>query len=153
MGNMIKRIAALLLAVCVVMAGLTGMATHVSAAEAHGSYVLRFDDLAQPYLYGSRYQCAHSYNDPAAGPGSVWHFNNAPEIFNLVYHGPEGSRSIAAYCTDADTSTYSGGSIYYRRINLEDSSYHAGGAAARLRSVILSSFPYIQDMAAIAAKS
>ena len=143
MANKIKCMAALLLAFCVVLTGLSGMATPVSAAEAHGSYVLQYDDLGQPYLYGSRYQCDHSYNDPAAGPNSVWSFYNAPEIFNLVYTGPEGSHSIAAYCTDADTSTYSGGSIYYRRLNLEDSTYHESGAAERLRAVLLHSFPFL----------
>lgn len=143
MGIIMKRTAALLLAMCMVMAGLSGLATTVSAAEPEGSYVLQYDDLGQPYLYGSRYQCAHSYNDPAAGPNSVWSYYNAPEIFNLIYNGPEGSHSIAAYCTDADTSTYSGGSIYYRRINLEDSTYHDSGAAARLRAVLLHSFPYL----------
>jgi len=138
-----KRSAALLLALCVVLTGLSGLAAPVSAAQAHGSYVLRYDDLGQPYLYGSRYQCEHSYNDPEAGPNSVWTYYNAPEIFNLVYTGAEGTHSIAAYCTDADTSTYSGGSIYYRRINLEDSTYHESGAAARLRAVLLHSFPYL----------
>lgn len=143
MRNIVKRSAALLLAICVVLAGFSGLVMPVSAAEPQGSYVLQYDDLGQPYLYGSRYQCAHSYNDPAAGPNSVWSYYNAPEIFNLIYNGPEGSRSIAAYCTDADTSTYSGGSIYYRRINLEDSTYHDSGAAARLRGVLLHSFPYL----------
>lgn len=143
MGNIMKRSAALLLAICVVLAGVSGLAAPVSAAQANGSYVLRYDDLGQPYLYGSRYQCEHSYNDPEAGPNSVWTYYNAPEIFNLVYTGAEGNQSIAAYCTDADTSTYSGGSIYYRRINLEDSTYHESGAAARLRAVLLHSFPYL----------
>lgn len=143
MGNIMKRSAALLLALCVVLAGFSGFTTPAAAAEPQGSYVLRYDDLGQPYLYGSRYQCDHSYNDPEAGPNSVWSYYNAPEIFNLVYNGPEGSHSIAAYCTDADTSTYSGGSIYYRRINLEDSTYHDAGAAERLRAVILNTFPYL----------
>lgn len=143
MGNIVKRTAALLLAACLMLAAMGNLGTPAFAAEASGSYVLRFDDLSQPYLYGSRYQCSHSYNDPEAGESSVWTYWNAPEIFNLVYNGEDGSRSIAAYCTDADTSTYSDGSIYYRRINLEDSTYHVSGAAVRLRSVLLHSFPYL----------
>lgn len=150
MKNILRRSAALLLALCVVVAGMGVLAMPAQAAEAQGSYVLRYDDLGQPYLYGSRYQCEHSYNDPAAGPNSVWTYYNAPEIFNLVYTDAEGSHSIAAYCTDADTSTYAGGSIYYRRINLEDSTYHESGAAARLRSVLLHSFPYL-SVEAVAA--
>ena len=136
-----KRMIATVLAALVVMAGLGQLAAPVSAAEPGGSYVLQFDDLGQPYLYGSRYECKHSYNDPQAG--SKWTFWNAPEIFNLVYHGPEGDQSIAAYCTDADTSTIGDTDINYRRINLEDSAYHESGAAARLRAVLLHSFPYL----------
>lgn len=133
----------MLLAACVMLAAAGNLGAAVFAAEPNGSYVLRYDDQGQPYLYGSRYQCKHSYNDPEAGENSVWTYWNAPEIFNLVYNGEDGSRSIAAYCTDADTSTISNDSIYYRRINLEDSTYHDSGAAARLRSVLLHSFPYL----------
>ena len=143
MKTIIKRTVALLLAACVVLAGMGNLAGTAYAAEANGSYVLQYDDEGQPYLYGSLYECKHSYNDPAAGPNSVWTFWNAPEIFNLVYEGDNGTSSIAAYCTDADTSTISGDSIYYRRINLEDSTYHDLGAAERLRAVVLHSFPYL----------
>jgi len=143
MKTIIKRTAALLLAVCVVLAGMGNLAGTALAAEASGSYVLHYDDEGQPYLYGSLYECKHSYNDPAAGPSSVWTYWNAPEIFNLVYEGETGTHSIAAYCTDADTGTISDDSIYYRRLNLEDSTYHISGAAPRLRAVVLHSFPYL----------
>ena len=138
-----KRMIAMWLAIWMVFAALGHLSSPVSAAQTDGAYVLRFDDTGKPYLYGSRYQCKHSYNDPDAGPSSVWTFWNAPEIFNLIYAGENGEKSIAAYCTDADTSTVSDSSIYYRRINLEDSEYHESGAAARLRSVLLHSFPYL----------
>ena len=138
-----KRLLSMWLAVWMVFAALGNFAAPVSAAQTDGAYVLRFDDAGKPYLYGSRYQCKHSYNDPEAGPNSVWTFWNAPEIFNLVYLSEDGEQSIPAYCTDADTSTVSDDSIYYRRINLEDSDYHGSGAAARLRAVLLHSFPYL----------
>lgn len=141
MQTIIKRTAALLLAACVVLAGLGNLAGTALAAESRGSYVLHYDDEGQPYLYGSLYECKHSYNDPEAG--SSWTYYNAPEIFNLVYEGDNGNHSVAAYCTDADTSTISNDNIYYRRINLEDSTYHVSGAAARLRAVVLHSFPYL----------
>ena len=143
MQTMIKRSAVLLLSVGVVLAGIGCLAGTAFAAEASGSYVLDYDDEGQPYLYGSLYECQHSYNDPEAGPNSVWTFWNTPEIYNLVYEEDHGDHSIAAYCTDADTSTVSGDSIYYRRLNLEDSTYHDSGAAARLRAVVLHSFPYL----------
>lgn len=143
MQHKTKRIISMWLAVWMVIGALVNFAVPVSAAQTDGAYVLRFDDTGKPYLYGSRYQCKHSYNDPEAGENSVWTYWNAPEIFNLVYVSEEGERSIAAYCTDADTSTVSDTSIQYRRINLEDSEYHESGAAARLRSVLLHSFPYL----------
>ena len=141
MQTIIKRTAALLVVACLVLAGVGNLAGTAFAAEANGSYVLHYDDEGQPYLYGSLYECKHSYSDPEAGSG--WTYYNAPEIFNLVYEGEGSSHSIAAYCTDADTSTISDDNIYYRRLNLEDSTYHASGAAERLRAVVLHSFPYL----------
>lgn len=143
-----KRLLAMVMAV---LLAVTGMTFAVSAAEAEttNAYVLHFDGAGSvPYLYGSRYQCKHSYSDPEAGENSVWTYWNAPEIFNLV-NTANGS-SIAAYCTDADTSTT--GNTSYRRINLEDSSYYASGAAERLRAVILNTFPRksVEEVAAAA---
>ncbi|MBP3701789.1 MAG: thioester domain-containing protein, partial [Lachnospiraceae bacterium] len=109
-------------------AGYTPINTYVLTYEGEG---------AKPYLYGSRFEYKHSYNDPDAGENSVWTYWNCPEIFNLV-NATDGS-SIAAYCTDADTSTRSNAT--YQRMNLEDSTYHASGAADRLRAVLLNSFP------------
>ena len=143
MQTILKRTAAFLLAACVILSSMGSFVGIASAAEAVGSYVLRYDDEGQPYLYGSLYECKHSYNDPEAGPNSVWTYWNAPEIFNLVYEGDDGNHSIAAYCADADTSTISGDNIYYRRLNLEDSTYHDTGAASRLRAVVLHTFPYL----------
>lgn len=143
MRSACKRVLSLFLITVLMVTALKGMLITVSASgsEPTGSYVLGFDDGSQPFLYGSRYECKHSYNDPAAGPNSVWTYWNAPEVFNLVYTQDGVSKSIPAYCTDADTSTRC--STYYRRINLEDSQYHETDAPARLRSVVLNTFPYI----------
>ncbi len=135
-----KRAFALLLAAVLAVGTLSGLPL-IAAAQEPGpedAYVLRYEGKgAQPYLYGSRYEFKHSHNDPAAGEGSVWTFWNCPEIFNLV-NTRDGS-SIAAYCTDADTGTRT--DTGYRRINLEDSTYHASGAAQRLRTLLLNTFP------------
>lgn len=148
-----KRILALVMAVMLLATTMGALAVTASAEEiADNSYVLKYSgEGAKPYLYGSRYTFDHSYNDPAAGPGSVWSYNNAPEIFNLV--NSTNGASIPAYCTDADTSTAADTS--YRRINLEDSTYHANGAAAKLRSIILNSFPMksVEEVAAAANAS
>lgn len=134
------RALSLLLAALLTAGCLGGMAVTASAQEPspQDAYVLRFEgEGAKPYLYGSRYEFQHSYNDPAAGENSVWTYWNCPEIFNLV--NTEDGSSIAVYCTDVDTSTQ--GDTSYRRINLEDSTYHQSGAAQTLRSILLNTFP------------
>ena len=86
MRSACRRVLSLFLIAVLMVTALGGMLVTVSAAEAEptGSYVLGFDDGYQPYLYGSRYECKHSYDDPVAGPNSVWTYWNAPEVFNLV---------------------------------------------------------------------
>ena len=135
-----KRALALLLTAALSAGSLVGLPLTAAAQEPapEDAYVLRYEsEGAKPYLYGSRYEFKHSYNDPAAGESSVWTFWNCPEIFNLI--NSRDGNSIAAYCTDADTGTRS--NTKYRRINLEDSSYHADGSAQRLRTVLLNTFP------------
>ena len=135
-----KRALALLLTAALSAGTLVGLPLTAAAQEPapEDAYVLRYEgEGAKPYLYGSRYEFKHSYNDPAAGESSVWTFWNCPEIFHLV--NTRDGNGIAAYCTDADTGTRS--NTGYRRINLEDSSYHADGAAQRLRTVLLNTFP------------
>ena len=140
----------MLIAVIMLMTCLGAAVIPVSAEETNNeSYSLVYSgEGAKPYLYGSSYEFKHSYNDPAAGANSVWTFWNCPEIFNLV--SSITGESVAAYCTDADTST-SVNSVY-RRINLEDSTYYAAGAAGKLRSILLNTFPRksLEEVAAAA---
>lgn len=155
-----KRIFALLMAVLLGITAIGGLAPAASAAEVEStdSYVLTYNGAVSgytygdlPYMYTSPFGMNHSYNDPATN--SSWAYTYTNEIFQLVNttklaDGGEGAyASIAVYCTDVDTNTSSGSN--YRRINLEDSTYHASGAAARLRAVILNSFPYVQDLSVI----
>ena len=158
----LKRIFAMLMAI---LMGITAIGTLSPAAAADevtttDSYVLTYNGSVEgyaygslPYMYCSPFKMYHSYSDPSTG--SSWAYTYTNEIFQLVNtaklaQGGEGVyASIPVYCTDVDTSTSSGSS--YRRINLEDSTFHESGAAARLRSVILNSFPYIQDVSTIEA--
>ena len=149
-----RKVTALLLAGLLNVGAMTGLSVDAFAEESvdTNSYVLKYEgEGAKPYMYGSRYEFKHSYNDPEAGESSVWTYYNCPEIFNLVNTYGEGS--IAVYCTDADTSTES--DTNYRRINLEDSTYHADGSAQKLRSIILNTFPKksVEEVAADAARA
>lgn len=160
----LKRIFAVLLAVLVAVSTVGNLAPAAFAEEIEvtDAYVLTYNASVEdyeygsfPYMYTSPFLMAHSYNDPETG--SSWSYTYSNEIFQLVNtaklaEGGTGAyASLAVYCTDVDTNTTSGSS--YRRINLEDSTYHATGAAARLRAVILSSFPYIQEVSAIEASA
>ncbi len=160
----LKRIFALALSILVGLSALSGVAVTASAEEIQetDAYVLTYDGAVEgyeygnlPYMYTSPFNMHHAYSDIAAGGNSSWDYYYTNEIFQLVNtsklkEGGTGAyASIPVYCTDVDTSTRT--STTYRRINLEDSTYHASGAAARLRAVILSSFPYIQDMSVITA--
>ena len=165
MKRIFKRILPLLLALTLLASGMGGLVQEARADSPYSDgYVLsysgnveNYDYGAMPYMYKSPFQMRHSYNDPAAGQNSVWTYTYTNEIFQLIntnalQTGGEGAyASISAYCTDVDTSTR--GNSSYRRINLEDSTYHATGAAPRLRSVILNSFPYIQSMEQIASSA
>lgn len=155
---------ALALMLCITSFAGVPLKAEAEEIEVTDAYVLSYDGAVAgyeyghlPYMYKSPFSMKHSYNDPAAGPSSVWTYTYTNEIFQLintskVAEGGTGAyASIAVYCTDADTGTRS--NTVYRRINLEDSSYHASGSAARLRSVILNSFPYVQDMAVITEKA
>jgi len=150
MKSVSKRISALLIAIMLLAACIGTAVIPVSAKETDNvSYALVYSgEGAKPYLYGSSYEYKHSYNDPQAGENSVWTFWNCPEIFNLVSSAT--GESVAAYCTDADTNTRE--NMTYRRINLEDSEYHAAGAAGKLRSILLNTFPHksLEDVAAAA---
>lgn len=158
----IKRIFALLMAAAVCLGAVSGMRVSASAEETvpeTNAYVLSYEGNVDgyaysgyPYMYTSPFGMRHSYNDPATG--AKWSYSYSNEIFHLINtarisEGGEGAyASIAAYCTDADTSAER--NTAYRRINLEDSTYHTPGSAAKVRAVILNSFPYVQDMGTIA---
>lgn len=149
MNLSLRRTLALALALLIAATCLGSLRTASHAAEmpVTDAYVLRYEGAdAKPYLYGTRYEFKHSYSDPEAGENSVWTYYNCPEIFQLV-STLDGS-AIAAYCTDADTGTKS--NTAYRRINLEDASFYAPGAAGKLRAIVLGSFPH-KSVAEVAA--
>lgn len=160
MKTYINRILALLLALLIGISTMGGVLPAASAeeTEATDAYVLSYKGSAEgyayngyPYMYKSPIWMEHTYYDFDAGTYLTSLYSN--EIFHLINttklaEGGEGAyASIAGYCTDVSTGTRS--DTVYRRINLEDSTYHLSGAAGRLRAVILNTFPYIQDMGVI----
>lgn len=151
-----KRIGALLLALMLTFASLGGLSVTANAEETEtvpytDSYVLNYspEELTAeypynvPFLYTTPFMVSHTaldanWNEFHSGP-------NHPVVFNLINttklaDGGEGAyASIPAYCTDASTGIRENAT--YRRINLEDSTYYQGGAAGKIRAVVLNSFP------------
>lgn len=101
--------------------------------EPTDSYALNFNGVYGQYKwqYFSPYY-ATCYYEGSSGIESVVSFT----LCNTLTR--EG---FPVYCTDIATGLYS--NSYFRRINLEDSTYHVGGAAGVLRSVILKGFPNV----------
>lgn len=135
-----RRILAILLAL--VFTGSLALGIPIISAaeeiELTDAYVLHYTD-GKPYYYGSLYNLKHTYYD--ADTGERLDYDSSPVIFNLEYDDGNQTIRIPAYCTDANTLTQS--NVTYRRINLEDSTFYPDGAAARLRAVLLHSFPYL----------
>lgn len=148
-----RRISALLMALMLIVSLSTDMT--VSAVEeipVTDAYVLNYapDTLTAeyeynlPYLYCTPFMVNHTITEE--NWEEYYSGGNYPEIFNLINttkleSGGDGAyASIAAYCTDASTGIRENKS--YRRINLEDSTYYASGAAGKIRAVILNAFPY-----------
>lgn len=158
-----KRIAALLMALMILVCSLSSLPLSASAEEIEttDSYVLDYYPSALtesyaydvPYLYITPFTVDHTAKNESS---TFFDGSTTPVIFNLINTtklsgGGDGTyASIAAYCTDAATGIQKNSS--YRRINLEDSTYYASGAAGKIRAVFLNSFPY-KDLAAIQARA
>lgn len=135
-----RRILAILLALVFAGSLVLGIPV-ISAAEEiklTDAYVLHYTD-GKPYYYGSLYNLKHTYYD--ADTGDRREYDSSPVIFNLEYGDGDRTVRIPVYCTDANTTTRS--NTTYRRINLEDSTFYPDGSAARLRAVVMHSFPYL----------
>ena len=120
-----NRVFALCMALMLCVSAIGGMVLTANAEETTGeeitrtnSYVLTYNGNVEgytygsvPYMYKSPFKMRHAYNDPAAGPNSVWEYTYTNEIFQLVNtsklaEGGEGAyASIPVYCTDVDTGT------------------------------------------------
>ena len=161
MNLKLKRASALLAALLIMLSPLGSLAIASEAEElqSQNAYVLQYDPSEltagyaydQPYLYATPFTVDHTITRE---DGTTYYSGgNFPEIFNLINTtklsaGGEGAyASIPAYCTDASTGLRE--NAVYRRVNLEDSTYYASGAAGRIRAVVLSSFPRV-DVAAMA---
>lgn len=108
------------------------------------------------YAAESGYTETNSYalNYNGVYEGSKWQYFS-PYWASWIYEGSSDNEALISftlcntvtgegfptYCTDIDTGLDNNSN--YRRLNLEDSTYHDGGAAGVLRSIILKGFPSI----------
>ena len=105
------------------------------------------------YTFVSVYRSpAHAYefsNHALVSGGNV----DIPQLFVMAdaskdyTWSPDGKYSFGVsnyevlYCCDAETGLDDG--IYYKRLNLEDSSYYDSDSAAHIRAILTNSYPYV----------
>lgn len=159
----LARILALLMALTMVI----GMAATAFAAETEyeqtNAYVLNYtgediegyEDYSAKRLYASDHYAGLYVDEDGDGiMESDWNWTNC-SVLNMINttvlaQGGEGPyATIPVYCVDAITDGVPG--YDYRRVNLEDAGYFSDEVAGRLRAIFMHSFPYVTDMAALAA--
>lgn len=118
-----------------VLMGISTPVTAVKSQEKDGRYRL---DLQQPYLYGSRCQCAYTLLDDTLG-SEQWTGWNAPEIWNLAEEGI-GRTGIAAYQLSAEPVDLENMTGLYQAVPMDS------GDEGRLREILLHSFPYLSTV-------
>lgn len=160
-----KRIFALLVALCLTLTTLGGMAETVSAVGTYDktdAYVLNYtdqniegyEDYDARRLYASNHYAGLYVDEDGDGiRESDWNWTcfSVLNMINTTKLGEQGEgayASIPVYCADAVTDGVGG--YEYRRINMEDSGYFSDAVAGRLRAVFLNSFPFVTDMNVIA---
>lgn len=167
MPRIMKRISSLLLTLLLVITLFSAAVIPAHAAaeyEYTDPYVVAhlpdtiegYEQFQKRYYWMTPHEMRWNETDPATGstypcaynPG-MGHLINMNKIASGPSAGEEGTpyASIPAYCVDVRISTEE--NYYYRRINLEDSSFYDDTAAGRIRAIVLNSFPYIEDMATI----
>ena len=118
-----------------VLMGMSIPATAVKQEERTGRYRI---DLQQPYLYGSRCQCAYTILDDTL-ESDLWTGWNAPEIWNLTEVGT-GRTRIPAYQLTADPVDLEDMTGLYQAVPMDS------GDESRLREILLHSFPYLSTV-------
>ena len=128
-----KQFAVLWMAIFVsVLMGMNIPATAVKPEERTRRYRI---DLQQPYLYGSRCQCAYTILDDTLEL-DLWTGWNAPEIWNLTEEGT-GRTRIPAYQLTADPVDLEDMTGLYRVVPMDSED------ESRLREILLRSVPYL----------
>lgn len=160
----IKTITAFLLSVIIALSMFGGVVMAEENADPGyhpvDAYVINFSgadleellkdyEATMPLLFASGHYGSLMYTN---GKTSV----AAAEVMNLINTSkltstPEEERvgayaSLPAYCADAFVKAAGKEGHDYIRMNLEDASYFAEGAAGRVRAMYLNSFPCIKDI-------
>ena len=153
----IKRIGALALALVL----LTGVVCTQAFAKQtlESGNVWYGDELAVDVTAGTEgYNYMSLFRKPAHGYEFSGHFigeGEGPQTFVVIdteaYDGttwtpsgtyvPNESNYEVAYCCDVETIIVDG--TYYKRTNLENSGYYTEASAARIRTIVTNSYPYV----------
>ena len=118
------------------------LAVDVTAGTDGYTFMSLFRKPASGYEFGGHYMANDATNegpqtfvvlDTVAHDGTTW----TPSGRYVPYQ----SNYEVTYCCDIDTMIRDG--AYYKRMNLEDSEYFSGTQAAKIRSVVTNSYPYV----------
>jgi len=156
-----KKTLSFVLVFSMILAMFTGIFTinagaKVVTAEGNDWYG---DELKVDIIAGTEgYNYMSLFRKPAHGYEFAGHFigdNEGAQTFVIIdtekYDGqtwsPNGlyapgvSNYEVVYCCDVDTIIADG--TYYKRLNLEDSEYYGEAAAAKIRTIVTNSYPFI----------
>ena len=163
MANTIKRISCLLLALvmCVGIIPATAFAAEtingntwygdqVAVDVTAGTDGYTFMSLFRPYVHG--YEFSGHFMGEGEGPqtfvmiDTVEH-NGTTWTPSGIYDPMESNYDVT-YCCDVENIIVD--ATYYKRMNLEDSGYYSAEQAAKIRSIVTNSYPYVslEDMKA-----
>ncbi len=114
------------------------MAVEVTAGTEGYNYMSLFRKPSHAYEISNHFMASESPQtfvviDTAAYNGTTWTPNGI--------YSPYTSNYDVTYCCDVETII--GDSIYYKRMNLEDSEYFNNENAAKIRSIVTNSYPYV----------
>ena len=122
----------MMLAWIILMVGNMGFS--VRAVQSDQSYFVSWKEADQPYLYGSRYQCAYTILEEGT-QRVLWSGWNAPEVLNLTDNSGKES-AVPAYTFTGEPFQISEKTLIYRKENLD------GETGEIISGIISKSIPY-----------
>ncbi|MBQ2755152.1 MAG: Cna B-type domain-containing protein [Oscillospiraceae bacterium] len=162
MKRFMKVMVAVILTVCMLMGAVVAEAAEIETQWNVENLEIDVKAGQGEYKYMSIYPYTnetaayemsnHMVTNGAVEPNGNIHYDipqtlvliDAKEDYTWTPNGKysfQNSNYEVLYCCDAETGYDNG--VYYKRMNLEDSSYYNEESAAHIRGIVMNSYPYI----------